>query len=280
MTVDDLFLTTVLHVASIDSDGPRPRIQTGDLDNHIAWMSEINAAMPPGSDYVMELGFNGNGNEEQAATISDFTCPSAVIRNDPPSPPEDEEFVKPIGSGTSQWPAGQQYVWSSQCTLLDPLAQYFQNPSNRDSFALVSHTFSHENLDNATYSDAFNEITFNQQHATNIGFVNAARWSPNGLIPPAITGLHNGDALKAFSENGIVHVVGDNTRPALRNPVNQHWPLITTVEANGFAGVQITPRWSTQIFFDWYLTSLKILISALMWMKIWMSGLPMATRVP
>lgn len=42
----------------------------------------------------------------------------------------------------------------------------------------------------------------------------------SSLIPPAITGLHNGDTVKAFMDNGIKYVVGDNTRPALMNTVS------------------------------------------------------------
>lgn len=217
-------------------------------------MSEINAAMNPGSDYFIEFGFNGNGNEEQAAPISGWTCPGSVVRNNPPAPPQNDEWVKPIGTGTSMWPANQTYDWSTQCTLLDPLASYFQTTSKRDAFAFVSHTFTHEDLDNATFSDCWNEVTFNQQHAAHIGLADALRWSPNGLIPPAITGLHNGDALNAFYQNGIYHVVGDNTRPALRNPTNFHWPLISTVGNNGFAGIEIMGRWATFIFWDWYRT--------------------------
>jgi len=252
IAVDDVFLTTVLHPVSPNPDGARPRVTTGDFDNHITWQTEINGVMNPGSNYFIELAFNGNGNEEQAAPASNWVCPKAVVRNDPLFTDQSLEWLKPIGTGTDVWPAGQQYIWTQQCLLLDGLASYFQNTANRDAFSWLSHTFTHENLDNATLSDAYKEITFNQQHATNLGLNSAARWSPNGLVPPAITGLHNGDALQAFFENGITNVVGDNSRPVLLNPTNPHWPLITTVAGNGYAGVQITPRWPTRIFFDWY----------------------------
>jgi hypothetical protein len=66
----------------------------------------------------------------------------------------------------------------------------------------------------------YREITWNQAWADQIGLSGANWWSPRGIIPPAITGLHNGDALEAWAENGIVNVVGDNTRPVLRNQVS------------------------------------------------------------
>src|SRR3954468_14375574 len=56
----------------------------------------------------------------------------------------------------------------------------------------------HQVLNNATYSDAAKEIAFNQAWAKQVDFTAAPRWSANGLIPPAITGLHNGDVIKAW----------------------------------------------------------------------------------
>jgi hypothetical protein len=117
----------------------------------------------------------------------------------------------------SQWPDGQTYVWTEQCLLLDNLVTFFQTPANRDAFAWVSHTFTHENLDNTTYSDVVYEISFNQQHAIEIGLVNAPRWSPYSIVPPQISGLHNGDALRAFKELGLLNAVGDSWRPLLVN---------------------------------------------------------------
>jgi hypothetical protein len=85
----------------------------------------------------------------------------------------------------------------------------------------VSHTFTHENENSATYSDVISEITWNQKWLTQIAIAKGKWFSPNGIIPPAITGLHNGDALRAWEESGILNVVGDNTRPVLLNTVIQ-----------------------------------------------------------
>lgn len=32
--------------------------------------------------------------------------------------------------------------------------------------------------------------------------------------------------------------------------MNEHWPLMTTIADNGFAGIQITPRWATNIYYN------------------------------
>lgn len=132
------------------------------------------------------------------------------------------EFVKPIGTGTDIWPAtaGLYPNFSSTCLNADPLLRWWATPSNLNAFAHISHTFTHEDQNNATYADVYREITWNQGWLAATGIANAQRFSPKGLIPPAITGLHNGDALRAWSNSGILHAVGDNTRPALLNSVS------------------------------------------------------------
>jgi hypothetical protein len=129
--------------------------------------------------------------------------------------------MKPIGTGTNLWPSTPaSYPYTTACTNLDALKTWWATPSNRDAFAHVSHTFTHEDQNNATYFDVSREISWNQAWLTQVGLASATRFSPKGIIPPAITGLHNGDALRAWLDNGIVNVVGDNTRPVLLNTVS------------------------------------------------------------
>jgi hypothetical protein len=161
------------------------------------------------------------------------------------------EFMKPLGSGTNLWPATpSKYPYTTTCTNLDALKVWWAKASNLNAFAHVSHTFTHEDQNNATYFDVFQELTWNQAWLTQVGIAGATKFSSKGLVPPAITGLHNGDAIRAWIAAGVVNVVGDNTRPVLLNTQNEMWPLITTVAANGFAGVQITPRWATNIYYN------------------------------
>lgn len=105
-------------------------------------------------------------------------------------------------------------------------------------------------LTNATYSDTAKEISFNRAWLKQVGLDAAKRFSTNGLIPPAITGLHNADVIKAWMDNGIANVVGDNTRPLLRNTQSTFWPLNTTVAGNGYAGLNVMPRWATLIYYN------------------------------
>jgi len=83
-----------------------------------------------------------------------------------------------------------------------------------------------------------------------VGLSSATRYSSKGIIPPAITGLHNADVIKAWVDNGLTHVVGDNTRPLLLNTQNRFWPLASTVAGNGGTGITIIPRWATVIYYN------------------------------
>lgn len=245
--VDDMHLATDLYYPN----GTTFRIRTQDLDAHASWQTDINSRLPSGSKYFVELGHNGNGDIDNATNqISGQTAciPAYAVNYDSPNDTA-LEFVKPLGTGVDLWPAEfTNYSWTIQCAQIDSIASWFnKNPS---IFAAVSHTFSHEEQNNATYHDASREIYFNQAWLTQIGLAASDKFSPAGIIPPAITGLHNGDALQAWWDNGIHHVVGDNTRPVLRNPNNTFYPAISTKAINGFDGMTIIPRWATTIYYN------------------------------
>jgi len=245
--IDDMHLSTPMYTNETD----RFRLRPADLDAVASWQASINSRLPSGSMYKVEIGHNGNGNiiNSTVTDTSNICNPdTAIYQITPPAPPT--EFQKPLGSGTNIWPTTPaNYVWTAACTKIDDLASWFQNPTNRDHFSHLSHTFSHMNLNNATYNDTNREIFFNQAWLAQVG-ISAGDFSSAGLIPPAITGLHNGDAIQAFMDNGLKYVVGDNTRSSLLNQNNNMWPVITTVAANGHDGLVIVPRWATAIYYD------------------------------
>lgn len=130
---------------------------------------------------------------------------------------------------------------------------------NRNAFAHVSHTFTHEEMNNATTRDATLEIQFNRAFFEVTGIDQSPWYAPNSLIPPAITGLHNGDVIQAWMDNGIQYVVGDNTRDGvinsnpndnLRNSESEFYGLYTTASYNGRDGLFIIPRWATTIYYN------------------------------
>lgn len=173
-------------------------------------MSTINSKLNPGSNWWIEIGHNGNGNIEESADLDKtgkLCDPGSIEYSDQIDTPL--EFQKPIGSGTSIWPttASTYPKYSAACLQKDPLLVWWQNPANLNAFSHISHTFTHEDQDNATYSDVFKEMSWNQAWLAASGIAAATRFSATGLIPPAITGLHNGDALQAWSDCGITHAL-------------------------------------------------------------------------
>ncbi|POR39131.1 Uncharacterized protein TPAR_00683 [Tolypocladium paradoxum] len=247
--VDDIHLNTDMYRPV----GASFRCRPADLSAHVTWQRNINARLPAGSNFWLELGHNGNGDIIDAVEKPNGAAlckpPYAIDYTSPPDTPL--EFMKPPGTGVDLWPPEfVTYGWTQTCAKLDPLAAWFLTWSNLNAFAHVSHTFTHEELNNATYYDASREIAFNQAWLKQMGIYQANRFSPKGLIPPAITGLHNADAIKAWTDNGIIYVVGDNTRPILRNPQNKFWPLASTVAVNGREGITIIPRYATTIYYN------------------------------
>ncbi|KAF1955381.1 hypothetical protein CC80DRAFT_493267 [Byssothecium circinans] len=247
--VDDMFLETPMY----RPNGQSYRCVANDLEMHVTWQAQLNAKMPKGSEYFIEIGHNGNGDIEASTDTSEGAriCTPATGIQYPDQVDGPPDYTKPPGTGTDIWPATPtMYSWSLQCAELDELQNWFASDGNRDAFAHISHTFTHEDLTNATYADTSKEISFNQAWLKQVGLDAAKRFSPKGIIPPAITGLYNADALKAWKDNGIVNVVGDNTRPRLLNTQNRFWPLNTTVADNGFAGISVMPRWATVIYYN------------------------------
>ena len=246
--IDDMLLESDIYKPS----GTSFRVSVADMEGITAWVPTINAKMNPGSDYFVEIGYNGNGNIEAAASTDDGweICNGGGIQYD--SPPDTPlEWKKPLGTGTSLWPATPTvYDWTEDCVSRDDLTTWWKTPSNRDKYAHISHTFSHLEQNNATYSDVYKEISFNQAWLKQSGIDTAKYFTDNGIIPPAITGLHNGDALRAWWDRGITNCVGDNTRPALMNQQNDMWPYFTNVASDGFDGMQVNPRFATRIYYN------------------------------
>ncbi|KAL2828816.1 hypothetical protein BJY01DRAFT_255239 [Aspergillus pseudoustus] len=244
--VDDMFLSTAIYKSNRTF-----RITPTDLDGITSWLPVIRSRLNPGSTYFIEVGHNGNGNVGAATEeIGPDSCSGgAIVLTDPASTPL--EFKKPLGTGANIWPeTPSSFSWSTKlCLEYDELLRWWQK--NYNEYAHVSHTFTHLRQDNVTYSDASKEITFNQAWLSQVGLSSSASlFTSNGIIPGAITGLHNGDALQAWRDNGITNCVGDNSRPVLRNQQNPMWPYFTSLSADGFDGMQVNPRWPTRIYFD------------------------------
>ncbi|KAF3129413.1 hypothetical protein TWF703_008878 [Orbilia oligospora] len=248
--IDDLFLPSAIY----GTDGGTFRLRPSDVTEHLSWQADLNTRLVSGgnagSNYFIEFAFNGNGNFIYTQTIGvGKTCanPIGFVRGEEVTP---LEYQKILGTGTDMWPPNSTFTWTLACMKKDPLVLQFMDKTYRDAFGLMSHTFTHLGENPITYDDAYREITFNQNFAKLATFTSAAKWSGKGLVPPAITGLHNGDALRAWSTAGLTSCVGDNTRPPLISPFNLYWPFITNMSSNGFDGLNVIPRFATRIYFN------------------------------
>ncbi|KAK7430755.1 hypothetical protein QQZ08_002799 [Neonectria magnoliae] len=246
--IDDVQPSTGLYYPA----GKEFKLRTADIEGHIDWQNNLNARLPAGSDFWLELAHNGNGDFIAATALKGAlgicSPESAVDYNYPPDTPL--EYVKPPGSGTNIWPDNlAEYSWSKTCAALDEFASWFMKPDNINHFA---HTFTHLELKNATYADTSREIHFNQDWMAQLGIDKAARFSARGLIPPAIIGLHNADVMKAWMDNDIYHVVVITPARSYAMRTAKYWPWVSTVASNGYDGLIIIPRFATTIYYNCY----------------------------
>jgi hypothetical protein len=82
----------------------------------------------------------------------------------------------------------------------------------------INHTYTHENLDAASYDLAYQEITRNNQVAASMGF---ADYDRRALITPDVSGLQNPEAMSAAYDAGVRFIVTDTSRPGMDNPTPQ-----------------------------------------------------------
>lgn len=136
---------------------------------------------------------------------------------------------------------------------------YIKAKSLRDSFFWESHTWSHPYLDDMSYENVTLELSqqmntwydlFGGQQA----MIDNPMACKRSMVTPSISGLLNGDALKAIYDFGYHAVVGDNTKPEYR-PSHPYHGWYTTEDWNGWGlptnpGIYVLPRWATEIFYD------------------------------
>lgn len=137
--VDDMFLETEMYRPT----GKNYRATPDDLSVHVTWQAELNAKLPSGSEFFIEIGHNGNGDIEASAYTDEgeTICNPDTAIEYAEQPEGSPEFKKPPGTGTNIWPATpSQYSWSLECAQIDDLQNWFAVESQRDAFAHISHT--------------------------------------------------------------------------------------------------------------------------------------------
>ncbi|KAJ3101949.1 hypothetical protein HDU97_000925 [Phlyctochytrium planicorne] len=252
--VDDFFLGTS---GAVNENGVEVVYRTTpkDFDMIKAWSDEFQAKLNPGSEVKMEMAFNGNG---ILGELLDFAPNYPIPQLDDTSITDAPlDWVKPLGTGYTIWPNDSAVVqpseWDVSILSKDPLFNYFANNEEHIKlFYWTSHTFTHEILNNNSYVDTTKEMFFTLKMGDVLGFSKYPDlWSPHSIVTPGISGIFNGDALKAMMDSGVTAAVGDSSRNKTLNTENPiWWPMITTVANNGHDGFIVVPRIATNVFFN------------------------------
>jgi len=243
--IDDVFISTNCvstdnsYESGINLQSEPFRISKADIEDYLVFKKEILKKMPAGSTFNVDLAFNGNGLLPAADQLQVDGNRYVTL-----------DYVKPMGEGMKNWPV-EQYIpdWTDEYLEQDELFKYFKVKENRANFFWCSHTFTHENLDNASRTDVDNEIRVNIEIAKKLDLINEEWWSGRSIVTPQISGLHNGDALEIFRQYGIVSATGDISRPDITNNANPYLPFITTEGSSNVANFPIIPRSPTEIYY-------------------------------
>jgi len=244
--VDDVFISTGLlnyETNELESAENAYRSTVEDFEILKKWQDSIVDILPEGSSVKCELAFNGNG---VLAVIN----PSIALQIDTERYC-DIEYIKAPGKGVDRWPESNYTLpYDKEFLENDSLFAYFDKEENNKNFFWSSHTFTHENLDEATTSDVDNEIRVNIEIAKLLGIYDKSYYSSKSIITPQISGLRNVDAINVLLKYGIEAGTGDLSRPSLINQENPYLPFFTTKETSNFEGFPIIPRTPTEVYYS------------------------------
>lgn len=109
-------------------------------------------------------------------------------------------------------------------------------------FPWINHTYTHLNLDAATYDETKDELTRNNQTAKTMGLT---VYKKENMVNPDISGLYNQAALDAMYDVGIRYVVSDTSRPDMANP-SPNAGLYNWFKP----GILMIPRRPTNLFYN------------------------------
>jgi len=255
--IDDYFTDNCFNSSDCSMENldiaPHYRTSVEDMENLAEWQKDISSSrMPKGSDIRSELAINGihiliEADHKQFDLIEDWTD----------YPQYGYDYKKPLGDdiGSKRWGAPTRVVdtnWDDKVLQeKDALYKYFKDPKNQDNFFWLTHTFSHQKLDFASYHDADMEMKVNIKMSSQpyLGMYERPCYSQHSIVTPEISGLHNGDALRALTENKVYYAVGDTSRTDL-SPANFYLPFVSNMTSSNFDGFYAIPRQPPQVYWD------------------------------
>jgi hypothetical protein len=110
-----------------------------------------------------------------------------------------------------EWPfVGQGATGIYPNDTLTPAVKTFQG-----AFKWISHTYTHANLDNISYSDATKELQQNVKIAKQLGLT---LFNKDNMVQPDVSGLGNPNFLSAAYDFGIRYLISDTSQPGWNNP--------------------------------------------------------------
>lgn len=101
----------------------------------------------------------------------------------------------------------------SGASATDPLTVAIR--TENAPFHFINHTWTHENLDAASYATTLDELVRNDAFARSEGL---ASYATSNLVTPDVSGLTNPAALAAMVDAGIRYTVSDTSRAGWSNP--------------------------------------------------------------
>ena len=124
----------------------------------------------------------------------------------------------------------------------DDLTPFVRRWRVKQAFHWISHTFTHENLDQANAATTRYELNQNIRMASNLGLPG---FTPRTLVTPDVSGLTNRTFLKTAYNIGVRYVVSDTSRPGYNNP-SPNTGIVNALHP----GIFMIPRYPNNLFFN------------------------------
>lgn len=124
----------------------------------------------------------------------------------------------------------------------DDLTPYVRRAAVKSAFHWISHTYTHENLDNVDEATARYELENNIRMAANLQLPWFVKTT---LVTPDVSGLTNPEFLRIAFRLGVRFVVSDASRPGNSNPT-PNTGLVNPVNP----GIYMIPRYPNSLFFN------------------------------
>ncbi|KNC86850.1 hypothetical protein SARC_00996 [Sphaeroforma arctica JP610] len=255
--IDDFYLDSKLY-----NTGQRYRTTATDYAYHVTEQYKLNAASAPGSNFTIQMAFNGKGYDSLANIYVPDVNPQSVA-----------QFDKFLWL-THTWNHIDMYCIQSTCapksTYIDPQLKACHDwrasacPYTEPVYPSTGYT---------PYEYQMYELTRNMRFASTVLKTSAHPkvWSPYSIVTPRISGLNYTESIRAMLAAGLRFAVGDNSRADLR-PVNPWHPFVATAKVGatgnlltdiqkanfetemerlyGAKSMVVIPRFATEIYFD------------------------------